>query len=79
MHAAIKHKRMADLMLGSSNDRMGLSLRKYEEQKVCGERLPSGPLRSFSGPLSCASLGREGIMLIIVGDGELGEIRVRPD
>lgn len=78
MHAAIKYKRMADLMLGGSNDRMGLSLRKYEEQKVCGERLPLRSLSVFSGPLSYASLGRGGIILV-VGDRELGEIRVRPE
>lgn len=60
MHAAMKYKRMADLVLRVNDDRVGLSLRKYEEQKVflvekVSARLP--PRWGFSGPLIHASLG----------------------
>lgn len=66
---------MADLMLGGHHDRIGLSLRKYEEQKVCEISSPSGPFSVFSGPFCHASLGREGIVLG-VGDRK---IRVPPE
>lgn len=40
---------------------------------------PQVPFGLFQVPSRAPLLGREGIMLITVGDGELGEIRVRPD
>lgn len=51
---------MADLMPGGNDDRVGLSMRKYKEQKVCEKGFPSGPPSGFSGPLFHASLGWKG-------------------
>ena len=53
---------MADLMPGGNDDRVGLSMRKYKEQKVYEKGFRSGPPSVFSGPLFHASLGRKGIL-----------------